>query len=224
MSNLGKEYGISYFDELFCCIIRKIRGKGKIPSQVKRRSRKYYGRKDNLTRFYADKYFNVKIGIYSYGADFIGVHYLKSVGKYCSIAENSHAIPGNHHMDFVTTSPILTLEEFGIVKKNLPTSYEILNSIEIGNDCWIGADCILFPNIKIGDGAVIAAGSIIRKDVPPYAVVCGVDKIIKYRFTPDIINKLLKIKWWNWTEEKIKKNIDLLYKPDKFVEKFYLEE
>lgn len=58
---------------------------------------------------------------------------------------------------------------------------------------------------------------------PPYAVVASVDKIIKYRFSKEIIDKLLKIQWWNWTDEKIKENLNLLYNPEEFVNKFYKE-
>lgn len=59
---------------------------------------------------------------------------------------------------------------------------------------------------------------------PPYAIVVSVDKIIKYRFSAEIIEKLLKIKWWDWSDEKIKENLNLFYKPEEFVEKFYKEE
>ena len=96
--------------------------------------------------------------------------------------------------------------------------------VVIGSDVWIGANCIIFEGVTIGDGAVIAAGSIIRRDVPPYAVVASVDKIIKYRFSKEIIEKLLKIKWWNWPDEKIKENLNLFYEPEKFVKKFCKEE
>lgn len=96
-------------------------------------------------------------------------------------------------------------------------------NIVVGNDVWIGANCIIFEGVTIGDGAVIAAGSIVRKDVPPYAVVGGVGKIIKYRFSHETIEKLLEIQWWNWEDSKIKENIKLLQDAEKFVERFYEE-
>lgn len=89
---------------------------------------------------------------------------------------------------------------------------------------WIAANCIIFQGVTIGDGAVIGAGSIIRRDVPPYAVVVGVDRIIKYRFSQEIINKLLKIQWWNWSDDKIRENIKFMYDIEKFVNKFYKEQ
>ena len=78
---------------------------------------------------------------------------------------------------------------------------------------------MIFPFVKIGDGAVIAAGSIIRKDVPPYAVVGGVDKILKYRFDKETVDKLLKIQWWNWDDDKIRENADLMRDTKKFIQK-----
>ena len=59
---------------------------------------------------------------------------------------------------------------------------------------------------------------------PPYAVVVSVDKIIKYRFSKDVIDKLLEIQWWNWSDDKIKENLNLLYNPEEFVNKFYKED
>jgi acetyltransferase-like isoleucine patch superfamily enzyme len=81
--------------------------------------------------------------------------------------------------------------------------------IEIGNDVWIGTSAIILSGVKIGHGAVVAAGSIVTKSVPPYAIVGGNPaKIIKYRLSEEKIEELLEMKWWDWSEEKIKKNID----------------
>lgn len=92
---------------------------------------------------------------------------------------------------------------------------------KIGNDVWIGRDVTILPSVNIGDGAVIGTGAVVNRDIPPYAIAVGVPaKVIKYRFTPDEIEKLLKIKWWNWTDEQIKKNIDLLYKPELYFRRF----
>ena len=76
---------------------------------------------------------------------------------------------------------------------------------------------MIFQDVTIGDGAVIGAGSIVRKDVPPYAVVINTDQILKYRFDKEICRKLLEIKWWDWEDNKIKKEIDNLYNIDKFI-------
>lgn len=81
---------------------------------------------------------------------------------------------------------------------------------EIGNDVWIGANCTILRGAKIGDGAVVGANSIVTKSVPPYAIVAGNPaKVIKFRFKEDIIQRLLKLKWWNWQDEVIKEYCDL---------------
>lgn len=75
--------------------------------------------------------------------------------------------------------------------------------VTIGNDVWIGAGTIILPNIKIGNGVIIAAGAVVTKDIPDYAMVGGVPaKVIKYRFNPQEIEILNKVKWWNWSDEK----------------------
>jgi len=90
--------------------------------------------------------------------------------------------------------------------------------ITIGNDVWIGQSVTLRPGITIGDGAIVGGGSVVTKDVPPFAIVAGNPiKILRYRFTPEQIEKLLEIKWWNWSEEKIKRNYELFGDIEKFV-------
>ena len=91
----------------------------------------------------------------------------------------------------------------------------------IGNDVWIGANSIIKGGLKIADGAIIGAGAVVTKDVEPYTIVAGVPaRVIGRRFDEEIIQKLLKIKWWNWSNEKLWKNIDSFYDPVSFVEKF----
>ena len=97
-------------------------------------------------------------------------------------------------------------------------------AVNIGNDVWIGANVIILPGVTISDGAIIAAGAVVNKDVKPFEIVGGVPaKTIKYRFDEDIINKLLKIKWWNWSLKEIEDNIEFFYDIDGFIRKFYEE-
>lgn len=131
------------------------------------------------------------------------------IGKYCSIGPDCKIGLGKHpSKDFVSTHPIFfsTLKQTQITfcDKNY---FEEFENIIIGNDVWIGANSIVLDGIEIGDGAIIAAGSVVNKNVPPYAIVGGIPvKIIKYRFENDEIEKLLELKWWNMDIENLKYN------------------
>jgi lipopolysaccharide transport system ATP-binding protein len=225
MSDLMTEYGIKKSEELLCDIVRKIRGTNKCPKFILKISKKRYGWNDNLGRYWNEKFNNVKVGKYTYGYEYLNSKHLVSIGSFCSIASGQTIVPNDHKLDWVTTSPIASLKEFSFTDQDYMHKYcpDEKRKITVGNDVWIGANCIIFEGVTIGDGAVIAAGSIVRKDVPSYAVVGGVDKIIKYRFANETIEKLLKIQWWKWKDSKIKENIKLLQDADEFIERFYEE-
>jgi acetyltransferase-like isoleucine patch superfamily enzyme len=150
----------------------------------------------------------IKIGEFSYfGGDIIrrgGMNTI-TIGKYCSIANGVIFDSGfNHNMNFVSTYPF---------NSNIPacshlTGHPICKGdILIGNDVWIGEDAMIMGGVTIGDGAVIAARSIVTKDVKPYSMVAGMPaKFKKYRFTEDQIQSLLKIKWWNLPNQKVIEN------------------
>jgi serine acetyltransferase len=96
--------------------------------------------------------------------------------------------------------------------------------IIIENDVWIGAKATIMSGVRIGNGAIVAAGSVVSKDVPPYAIVAGNPaKVVKYIFSDEQIKKLLSIAWWNWDEQKIKDNAMTMWSNniDEFIEKFY---
>ena len=212
MENLRQKYDISYHDFLLASATRRLRGCNKCPSWLYSYSLKRYGFKDNLARYYFERYSGVPIGKYTWGYRYVDDIILKSVGAFSSIAIDQLIVPNGHRMDYVSTW------NSEITYPDMPP---IRHSLEIGNDVWIGARCILFNNVKIGDGAVVGAGSIITKDVPPYAVVVGANKIIKYRFSKDVIDKLLKIKWWNWEDDKIRESFQLFANPNRFSEKYF---
>ena len=92
------------------------------------------------------------------------------------------------------------------------------NNLSIGSDVWIGRNVVLKSGLKIGDGAVVASNSVVTKDVPAYALVGGNPaKVIKYRFSDDMIHDFLKIKWWNWSLDKIMSYRDLFERPEEFL-------
>jgi acetyltransferase-like isoleucine patch superfamily enzyme len=138
-----------------------------------------------------------------------------NVGKYCSIAHNCTFVMSHHNYNLVTTSPNFAKSMFPHKKGNL-SSYS-KGDILIGHDTWIGANVTIMDNIKIGNGVVIAAGSIVTKDIPDYAIVGGNPaKIIKYRFNNTQIDALNNCKWWdipeNYRPNIFTENIDIFIK------------
>jgi|GEM_PF-475771 len=126
-----------------------------------------------------------------------------SIGKFCSIARNVSIQTYNHNYDKIT-SYFIGKNIFGEHWEN-----EVISKgkVTINNDVWIGSDCIILGGISIGNGAIVAANSLVNKNVPDYAIVGGTPaKIIGYRFDEEIIEQLKKIEWWNWDIEKIKRN------------------
>ncbi|HEX9059036.1 MAG TPA: Vat family streptogramin A O-acetyltransferase [Clostridia bacterium] len=150
-----------------------------------------------------------------YHYDFIGDKLI--VGKFCAIASDVKFIMNgaNHKMKAFTTYPFGIFGngwEAGIPElKDLPYKGDTI----IGNDVWIGYDSIIMPGVKIGDGAIIAAKSVVSKDVPPYTIVGGNPaKVIRNRFSDEVTKYLLEIKWWNWGIEKITQNLNALCSDD----------
>lgn len=131
------------------------------------------------------------------------------IGRFCSIGNNVKVVNAFHPSSvFVSTHPCFfsTKLQSGVsfVKEN---KYQEIRKVDsyaciIGNDVWIGNDVRLFAGITIGNGAIIGTGAIVTKDVPPYAIVVGAPaKVIKYRFNQSNIDSLLKIQWWNNSNE-----------------------
>ena len=129
------------------------------------------------------------------------------IGHYCSIARDVRFIAdGGHEINKISTYPFNV--RYGCEKCEATTK----GSIVIEDDVWIGEKSIILSGIHIGQGAVVAAGAVVTKDVPPYAIVGGVPaKVIKYRFEPEMIEELLKIDYGKLSKEDIEKHIDDLY-------------
>lgn len=140
------------------------------------------------------------LNVYLYGEE--GA-YLQ-IGSFCSIAEDVTFMFGEHDYKNMSTFPF-----YAYVLKERELNYS-KGPIIVGDDVWIGHGCIILSGVTIGQGAVIGAGSVVRKNVPPYAVVSG-GEVVKYRFEPDVVEKLVKIHFDRLEEDLVKNNIRRLY-------------
>lgn len=149
------------------------------------------------------------------------------IGDYCSIAFEVMFIGSNHRIDFVSTYPFKTINAFLGEGEIDIDDHATKGNIVVGNDVWIGYSAKILSGVTIGDGAVIAAGSVVTKDVEPYSIVAGnPGRHKKYRIEDaDDRRKMQAIAWWDWSEEKVSENIDKIVNPDikAFIEEFYVE-
>tara|TARA_R110002126_G_scaffold286935_3_gene439235 strand:- start:11582 stop:12253 length:672 start_codon:yes stop_codon:yes gene_type:complete len=135
------------------------------------------------------------------------------IGKFCSIANDVMIGLGNHPIDYFSTSPLFYKKKSGFNTKIVQNDLKFVEykQITIENDVWIGARATILDGVTIGNGAIIAAGALVSKDVPAYAIVGGIPaKVIKYRFEKSKIVALLSEKWWDLSLEEIKKRIEEL--------------
>ena len=174
---------------------------------------------------------NIIVGEYTYYDDIDGAENFEShvthhydfigdkliIGKFCAIAKGIEFIMSgaNHRIDSITTYP------FNIMGNGWEKSAPSLSDLKlkgdtiIGNDVWIGQNVTILPAVHIGDGAIIGANSVVAKNIPPYSVAVGNPcEVKRKRFDEDLIEYLLKIKWWNWNAEKIFKNMEALCSGD----------
>jgi virginiamycin A acetyltransferase len=172
---------------------------------------------------------NIEIGEYTYYDDpegpdnfvekcvlhhyeFIGDKLI--IGRFCAIAEGARFIMNgaNHVLGGFSTYP------FNIFGQGWERGFdeeswrrEIRGDTVIGNDVWIGFDAVIMPGVKIGDGAIVGGKAVVTRDVPPYAVVAGNPaRVVKMRFDPATIERLLEIAWWHWSPEKITRHLDAI--------------
>lgn len=159
--------------------------------------------------------YNSTMGRYSY----LGRHsYLicADIGQFCSIGDEVKVGLGIHTLSNLSTSPLFTERYNGTgsswVDKDMAIPFK---RVVVGNDVWIGERVMIMGGITIGDGAVIGAGAIVTRDVPPYAVVAGIPaKVIRFRFSETMIQKLLQLKWWNLEDDVLKQNLNLFQTED----------
>lgn len=164
---------------------------------------------------------NCRIGDYTYfnsNYNYTIVDSNTDIGKFCSIGPGVTIGLGNHNKDFISTHPFLYEKSWDFIEENNIYETDQGQKTSIGNDVWIGANANIKRGCKIGNGAIIGMNSVVTKDVPAYAIVAGVPaKIIKYRFNDKQIEQIENIKWWEWNEDVIRKNIDKMYDIESFI-------
>lgn len=156
---------------------------------------------------------NVEIGEHSYVNCNTNIMSGK-IGKYCSIGYGVDIGMFEHPINMVSTSTE--------IYKNSSNWNELKSPPIIGNDVWIGSKATILQDVNIGNGAIVAAGAVVTKDVPPYSIVAGVPaKVIKYRFDEETREKINQMEWWNKDEKWIEENKKLFEDPIKFLEELY---
>lgn len=176
----------------------------------------------DYTRMIMQTHHSISIGRYTYGFNLGTFCRRGDVGQFCSIGPNAKIGHTNHPVDRVSTHSFVFDPSVGL-SDLISRDYEIAPSgdFHVGNDVWIGTNAVVLPGIRIGNGAVIGAGSVTTKDVPPFAIMKGVPaRVDRYRFSEDIIQKLQKIEWWNWSEGEIRKNSKQFNHPNDFTREF----
>ena len=133
------------------------------------------------------------------------------IGAFCSISWDVTIGAVTHPMVQMSSHAFTYRKQFGIVEAD--KEFKIKTTI-VGNDVWIGCGSIILAGVRIGDGSIIGAGAVVTKDVAPYTIVTGVPaRVLRKRFPDEITSGLLDISWWNWDDNKLKKNIELLEQP-----------
>lgn len=164
---------------------------------------------------------NFEVGKHTYGHEYVSVKQWGegaklTIGSFCSIADEITVfLGGNHRIDWATTYPFPEFFEHWDSASGITGHPSTNGDVVIGNDVWIGSHSVIMSGVTIGDGAVIGAYSLVTKDVPPYAIVGGNPaRLIRLRFSPSIVDSLLKIAWWEWDDSRIAKSIQLLCSND----------
>lgn len=168
-----------------------------------------------------------KIGTHTYGSmeiiDSRGDDDVE-IGKFTSIGPALKIISGNHNYKFISNYPFKSIDNHFWKPLDDISDHLYNGKTIIGNDVWIGHSVIIKGGVTVHDGAVIAAGAMVTKDVPPYSIVGGFPaKVLKLRFSQEQIQKMLEIKWWDWEDDTINQNLDFIMTDDidLFIKKFH---
>ncbi|MGN6586324.1 MAG: CatB-related O-acetyltransferase [Solirubrobacterales bacterium] len=163
----------------------------------------------------------MKVGRHTYGHEQITVRHWGEpaeleIGSFCSIADRVTVfLGGNHRVDWVTTYPFPAFAERWKGAAEISGHPRTNGDVTIGSDVWVGSNVTIMSGVTIGDGAALAANSTVTRDVEPYAIVAGNPaRLVRHRFDPRTVERLLAVAWWDWSDERIEQNLELLCSPD----------
>lgn len=145
-------------------------------------------------------------------------HERLTIGKFCSIACGAKFLfnSANHALGSLSTYPFpIFFEEWGLPVEDVSRAWDNKGDIVVGSDVWIGYEAVILAGVTIGDGAIIGARAVVAGDVPPYTIVGGVPaRPIRKRFSGDVIEALLELRWWDWPLERIAANLEAIQSGD----------
>jgi len=189
-----------------------------------RRIRRVDDRFDTFSRRLLKERYDIDVGRYTYGAyridGSIAPH--TTIGSFCSIAPSAVMGGTDHPLTYVSTHPFLYLANRGFVTEDDDDYMREVNApIVVEDDVWIGVNALLLPGVHVARGAVVAAGAVVTRDVPPYAIVAGVPaRVVRHRVDEQRAERLLRIDWPGWSDATIRERLDGFYDVDVFLERF----
>lgn len=198
------------FEYLLSKIIKKLHLRAIIGSDIHKTSKVCAG--SQLVNVVMDKYSDV-----GYDCTIVNT----KIGAFCSLGANITIGGASHTIDWVSTSPVFNKNKDHLPKKfsNHEFDYQIRTSI--GNDVWIADKVLVKAGVTIGDGVVVGMGSVVTRDIPPYEIWAGNPaKFIKKRFEDEVVSELIKIRWWDWEDDKISKYAFLFNDISSFVKTY----
>ena len=149
------------------------------------------------------------------------------VGRYCSFAYGTQVLlGGEHRSDYVSTYRFGVYPPYNEWYEPDGDTAVGRGDVTIGNDVWIGHQAVILSGVTLGDGVVVGAGSVVRQSAPPYAIVMGNPaRVAGFRFSPEQIDSLLRIAWWDWSEERIRGALPLMMSDDvqRFIDAYDVE-
>ena len=177
---------------------------------------------------------NISVGDFTFYNDFVSdpAHFEKNnvlyhypvnhdrlvIGKFCSIACGAKFVftSANHALRSLSTYPFpIFPEDWGRDWSNVTEAWDNKGDIVLGSDVWIGYEAVILQGVTIGDGAIVGTRAVVTKDVPPYTIVGGVPaREIRKRFAPDTVHALLRLRWWDWPYETIRRHLPAIMRGD----------